>query len=136
MRNHDSRNTPRILVADDVRDTADIYCFLLSAAGYRVIRAYDGLTASALTKVNQPDIAILNYRMPGMTGLDVLRDLRADGHSTKVIITSGTDDFGELAERALKEGAEVCVRQPWAADRLLRMVSAVLEQPRSFRSLP
>lgn len=134
MENNNFRIKPRILVADDTRDTADVYCFLLSAAGYRVARAYDGLTALALTKVTKPDVAILNQQMPGLTGLGVLQELREAGARTKVIITSGTDDFAALAERALASGAEVCVRQPWPADRLLKMVSAVLEQPRSFRS--
>lgn len=134
MHKNDLSLKPRILVADDARDTADVYCFLLSAAGYRVARAYDGLTALALAKVTKPDIAILNYQMPGLTGLAVLRELRDAGARTKVIITSGTSAFAEVAERALAEGAEVCVRQPWPADRLLRMVTAVLEQPRSFRS--
>lgn len=133
MGNHDLRNTPRILVADDARDTADIYCFLLSAAGYRVARAYDGLTAHALAKVTKPDLAILNYRMPGMSGLAVLQQLRKEGSPTKAIITSGTEDFASLAERALRQGAEVCVRQPWPAERLLKMVAAVLEQPRPAR---
>lgn len=134
MEKRDKAVKPRILIADDTRDTADVYCFLLSAAGYRVARAYDGLTALALAKVTKPDIAILNQNMPGMTGLTVLQELRQQGCGVKVIITSGIDDFAALAERALAEGAEVCVRQPWPADRLLRMVSAVLEQPRSFRS--
>lgn len=133
MENNDLRSRPRILVADDTRDTADVYCFLLSAAGYRVARAYDGLTAAALAKVTKPDIAILNQQMPGLTGLAVLKELRDAGSNVKVILTSGMDDFAALAERALREGAEVCVRQPWPADRLLKMVSAVLDQPRSFR---
>lgn len=133
MENNDLRSRPRILVADDTRDTADVYCFLLSAAGYRVARAYDGLTAAALAKVTKPDIAILNQQMPGLTGLAVLKELRDAGCGVKVILTSGMDDFAALAERALREGAEVCVRQPWPADRLLKMVSAVLDQPRSFR---
>jgi CheY-like chemotaxis protein len=133
MENNDLRSKPRILVADDTRDTADVYCFLLSAAGYRVARAYDGLTALALAKVTKPDIAILNHQMPGLTGLAVLQELRETSAGVKVIITSGMDDFASLAERALREGAEVCVRQPWPADRLLKMVSAVLDQPRSFR---
>src|SRR5262245_2623709 len=104
-------NRARVLVADDMQDTADVYCFLLSAAGYRVARAYDGLTAAALAKVTKPDVAILNQHMPGLTGLGVLQELRAAGSRTKVIITSGIDDFADLAERALAQGAEVCVRQ-------------------------
>ena len=119
----------RILVADDARDVADVYSFLLTAVGYRVSRAYDGLTALALAKATKPDAAILNFDMPGLTGLQVLRELREAGVKTKVIITSGTSAFNELAFKAVELGAEGCVQQPCPTDRLLRMVAHVLGRP-------
>lgn len=133
MRKHNFSVKPRILVADETRDLADVYGYLFTAAGYRVSRAYDGLTAAALAKVTKPDVAILNQHLTGATGLDVLRELRAAGAGTKVILTSGMDDFSALAERALAEGAEFCVRQPCPAQRLLRMISTVLDRPHSLR---
>ncbi|MDD5301661.1 MAG: response regulator [Elusimicrobia bacterium] len=130
MRKHDFSVKPRILIADETRDLADVYGYLFTAAGYRVSRAYDGLTAAALAKVTKPDIAILNQFLPGVTGLGILEELRAAGAATKVIITSAMDDFAPLAERALAQGARFCVRQPCPAERLLRMVSSLLERPR------
>jgi CheY-like chemotaxis protein len=100
MENFSSQDKPLVLVADDMRDTADVYCLLLSSAGYRVSRAYDGLTALSLAKVTKPDAAVLNYRMPGLSGLQVLAELREAGVQTKVILTSGTCDFNELAFRS------------------------------------
>jgi len=128
MRKHNLRVTPRILVADDERDMADVCCMLLGAAGYRVQRAYDGLTAAALAKATKPDLVILNYLMPGMTGIEVLREIRATGLSSPVIITSGVSDFTALADLALKEGAQACVRQPGPADWLLRFVPVLLDR--------
>ena len=122
---------PRILVADDDRDVADVYCFLLHAAGYRVQRAYDGLTALSLAKVTRPHAAILNFSMPGLTGLQVLRELRESGVETKVIITSGTAAFNELAFRAIEEGAHACLQQPCPPDRLLGMLARVFGHPHS-----
>ena len=119
----------RILVADDDRDVADVYCFLLTAVGYRVSRAYDGLTALALAKVSKPDAAILNFGMPGLSGLQVLRELREARVETKVVITSGTPAFNELAFKAVELGAAGCVQQPCPTDRLLNMVARVLGQP-------
>lgn len=119
----------RILVADDARDVADVYSFLLTAVGYRVSRAYDGLTALSLAKVTKPDVAILNFGMPGLSGLQVLRELREAGVGTKVIITSGTAAFNELALKAAELGAEGCVRQPCPSDRLLGMIARVLGRP-------
>ena len=118
-----------ILVADDDRDVADVYSFLLTAVGYRVSRAYDGLTALALAKVLKPDAAILNFGMPGLSGLQVLRELREAGVGTKVVITSGTPAFNELAFKAVELGAEGCVQQPCPTDRLLSMVARVLGRP-------
>jgi len=122
-------SAPRILVADDDRDVADVYSFLLTAVGYRVSRAYDGLTALSLAKVTKPDVAILNFGMPGLSGLQVLRELREAGVGTKVVITSGTPAFNELAFKAVELGAEGCVQQPCPTDRLLNMVARVLGRP-------
>lgn len=129
MRNPNPETPPRILVADDARDVADVYCFLLNAAGYRVQRAYDGLTALSLAKVTRPDAAILNFSMPGLTGIQVLRELREAGAATKVVITSGTSAFNELAFLALQEGAVACVQQPCPTERLLGMVARVFGAP-------
>ncbi|HEX4048982.1 MAG TPA: response regulator [Elusimicrobiota bacterium] len=129
MRTPNPEPPPRILVADDARDVADVYCVLLSSAGYRVQRAYDGLTALSLAKVTKPDLAILNFSMPGLTGIQVLRELREAGSATRVIITSGTSAFNELAFLALREGAEACVQQPCPTPRLLSMVARVFGAP-------
>lgn len=129
MRKHDFAYKPRILVADETRDLADVYGFLFTAAGYRVSRAYDGLTAAALAKATRPDVAILNEILPHVSGLGVLQELRAAGVRTKVIITSGTNEFAELARLALAQGAQFCVRQPCPSERLLRMASALLDRP-------
>ena len=118
---------PRVLVADDDRDVADVYCLLLSSAGYRVLRAYEGLTALSLAKVRKPDAAILSYSMPHMTGLEVLHELRAAGVGTKVLLTSAEEDFEKLYERAIVEGAEACVRKPCPTNRLLALVAQAVE---------
>lgn len=125
MRKHDFSAKRCVLVADETRDLADVYGYLFAAAGYRVLRAYDGLTAAALAKVVRPEIAVLSAHLPGLTGLGVLRELREAGARTKVILTSSMDGFSALAERALREGARYCVRQPCPAERLLRMASAL-----------
>ena len=132
MSDHNFKTPPRILVADDARDLADVYCLLLSTVGYRVQRAYDGLTALSLAKVTKPDAALLNFSMPGLTGLQVLRELRETGSRTKVIITSGTSTFDELVLRAVAEGAQACIQQPYPTDRLLGMIARVLAQPHGF----
>jgi DNA-binding response OmpR family regulator len=131
MNNLPFQSRPKVLVADDTRDIADVYCMLLASAGYQVSRAYDGLTAFSLAKVTKPDVAILNHGMPGMTGLQVLTELREAGVSTPVIITSATNAFNELAFRAVAEGAVGAMQQPCQPHQLLNMLG---DRTRGFRA--
>ena len=63
MENNDLRSRPRILVADDTRDTADVYCFLLSAAGFKNVsvrsvreRVYPGFAQMARRRLAAPEV--------------------------------------------------------------------------------
>lgn len=114
---------PRVLVADDTRDVADIYCFILSAVGYDVARAYDGVTALALAKATKPDALVLNYGMPTMSGLDVLRELNASGFRAKTIITSATAAFPDLEAKAAAAGAYACLQLPCPPERLTKLLA-------------
>lgn len=126
MNKHILANRPLVLVADDSRDTADIYAFLLQSTGYRVAVAYDGLTAAALAKTTRPDLVLINFLMPGMTGLEVTKELRAEGFAGRIVITSGTDEFAMLCERAKAAGADACARQPWETSEMLATVKAAV----------
>lgn len=119
------------MIADDSRDTADVYTWLLESAGCRVSTAYDGLTALALARAGKPDLMIVNFLMPQLTGLDVTRELRAAGSAMKIVIASGVEEFAELEVRAKAAGADLCVRQPWEAADLLRTATALLTSARA-----
>jgi CheY-like chemotaxis protein len=66
----------RILVVDDNRDTVDSEALLLQMLGQTVQRAYDGASALRLAAEFQPQIVLLDLDMPGMSGLEVARQLR------------------------------------------------------------
>lgn len=119
-----------------MRDTADVYALLFVSVGCRVSCAYDGLTALALAKVTKPDLAILNYLMPGMTGLEVLKELRAAGNTSKVILTSGASrkGFAQLTALARLEGAQECLRQPCLTEELLGAASRAIPIRRLLRN--
>ena len=67
----------RILVVDDNRDTVDTEARLLEALGQSVQRAYDGPSALRIAAEFKPEIVFLDLDMPGMSGLEVARQLRA-----------------------------------------------------------
>src|SRR3712207_1709588 len=67
-----------ILVADDDPDIRDLVAFKLEQAGYDVAAVDDGPAALAAARSAPPDLVVLDVMMPGLSGIDVCRELRAD----------------------------------------------------------
>lgn len=88
----------RILVADDYADGRDMLAFVLERLGYAVATAADGLAALSVAAEFQPDVAILDIGMPGISGYAVAEELRRDrGNALTLIALSG---MGEAADKA------------------------------------
>jgi CheY-like chemotaxis protein len=75
-----------ILVADDADDILKDCETLLSAAGYQVLLAQDGVDALRLIREEHPDLVVLDLLMPRMTGFDVLREIRQDERVKDTIV--------------------------------------------------
>ena len=71
-----SHPATRIIVADDVRDTADTVAMLLDAQGFETRAVYDGRQALSVAEAWHPDGAVLDLALPGLTGYEVARALR------------------------------------------------------------
>src|SRR5438552_784350 len=90
----------RVVVADDERDTVATLTALLREEGYEVRQAFDGRDALAAIREFDPDVAILDIGMPGMTGWDVARAVRKNnGHRPLLIAVSG--QYTKGADKAL-----------------------------------
>jgi two-component system, NarL family, response regulator NreC len=115
----------RVLIADDHRLVREALKALLEREGLKVVAsAGNGREAALLTREFQPDIAILDLRMPEMNGLDAARAILATCPETGVILlTMHTDEF-EIAN-ALRAGVRGYVVKTQAADDLLQAVAAV-----------
>jgi two-component system phosphate regulon response regulator PhoB len=68
----------KILLAEDEKQIADMIAFKLTNSGHQVIRAHDGEQALQLALNNAPDLIMLDAMMPGLSGFEVLRRLKAD----------------------------------------------------------
>jgi len=81
----------RILVADDLRDSADSLAALLRALGHQVHVAYDGEQALRLAQTLRPEVVLLDLGMPALNGFDVCRRIRAEpwGRAMRVIAQTG-----------------------------------------------
>lgn len=116
---------PKILLVEDQKDVAETFVSWLKSRGYRPATAHCGLTGRALAWVTRPDLVILNHLMPGMLGLDILRELRDTEHTAdiRVIMASGMQGIHEQAALA---GANAAISYPCDRDELLEAVERVL----------
>jgi DNA-binding response OmpR family regulator len=111
---------PRIVVAEDHAEMADVLQTYLEAAGYDVHLARDGVLAEAMIDAVQPALAVLDANMPGLSGWTLLSRLKQRGAASPlVVMLTGDDDFP--VESA---SADVILRKPAA----LRRVAAVLAE--------
>lgn len=116
-----------ILVADDEPDTLDLLEITLGRAGYRVLKAHNGKEALELARREQPDLLLLDVMMPQMSGLDVLKTLRAEGAAPPVIVFSARGRADDLAA-GIEAGAIQYLVKPTSRERLLEAVRAALAE--------
>ncbi len=103
-----------ILIVDDLAANRDTLVELLTADGFRLVEAGDGVHALALAAANPPDLILLDIMMPGMDGLEVCRRLRSDARLAEVpviMVTSLDDQASRLA--GLEAGADDFISKPF-----------------------
>ncbi len=119
----------RIMVADDDQDIRDLVVFKLTQAGYEVEAVGDGVAALAAIEADPPRLAILDVMMPGLSGIDVLRRVRAN-EATKdldvILLTARSRDSD--VDAGFVTGASDYVIKPFSPRELLHRVNALLER--------
>ncbi len=117
---------PTIALVDDDRNILTSVSIALESEGYRVETYTDGASAlDGLTKV-QPDLAILDIKMPRMDGMELLRRLRQKTDMPVIFLTSKDDEIDELF--GLKMGADDFIHKPFSQRLLVERVKAVLRR--------
>lgn len=113
----------RVLVIDDERDIVDTQAMLLEVLGQDVRRAYgpaDGLTLAAQF---QPDVVVLDLRMPLIGGLEVARRLRTLPGLRKTLIVAHTASEGPgLSDTLIACGFDACLRKPATLGELVSLL--------------
>jgi len=107
-------DTPRgkILVVDDEVGVCDLLDEFLTGLGYQVIPLTSGEEALVKASQERPDAILLDVRMPGMSGLDVLRHIRARGSTVHVVMLTALEDEA-IQQEALQLGADDYVTKPF-----------------------
>jgi two-component system NtrC family sensor kinase len=101
----------RILLVDDEPDILRVLAISLKADGYEVFTAASGEEALALFRKSAPCIVITDIKMPGMDGIEVLRQVKKIDEETQVIIITGHGDIDSAIE-ALQNGASDFINKP------------------------
>ncbi|MGH7251376.1 MAG: response regulator transcription factor [Nitrospiraceae bacterium] len=114
-----------IMVVDDEPMVRNLLSQFLTLRGYRVRGAKDGPDALALLKQEHPQLVILDLYMPGMNGVDVLRQLRANDYKGSVIALSASQDE-QLLQEMLELGSVDIMGKPVDLERLAMMVEVSL----------
>ncbi|HPQ40340.1 MAG TPA: sigma-54 dependent transcriptional regulator [bacterium] len=118
--------TQLILVVDDEAGIRRSMRMILEYSGYTVTEAEDGPTALALARKHRPDLVLLDVKMPGMDGLEVLEKLMEDYPGLPVIILSGHGSV-DSAVRATRLGAYDFLEKPPKKDRILLTIRNALK---------
>ena len=118
-----------ILLVDDEAGVREEFGAYLSGKGYRVLTAKDGLDGLRLFKREQPDLALIDYHMPEINGLDLLRSLKKDSPHMPVIMMSAVADM-KTAVQALQEEAFDFLRKPVDSQELLTCIGQALKRRR------
>lgn len=123
--------TIRVLIADDEQNQLELLSFNLAQNGYAVTTASDGQEALDYAEELQPDIIILDWMMPHLSGIEVCRNLRAQPE-TKDIPIIMLSARGEEGDRTLglDVGADDYMTKPFSPRELVARVRAVLRRSR------
>lgn len=125
-----------VLVVDDDLQILDFLRPKLKGAGYDVLTATNGLEALQLIKDRQPDMLVLDMRMPGKDGLSTLKELRNDSAMPVIILSAKGSDADKIA--GLEAGADDYLSKPFNPDELVSRIKALkrrLDPPNARLSL-
>ncbi|MDA8126626.1 MAG: response regulator [Deltaproteobacteria bacterium] len=115
----------KILVVDDEVQVVQLLQEFLTLKGYEVYTALNGEAALEVVQEKHPDIVLLDIMMPGMGGIDTLKEIKKIDPTTAVIMVTAVIDE-ELANRAVKLGAFDYITKPINIDYLEKVVMVKL----------
>ncbi|MDP9792294.1 DNA-binding response OmpR family regulator [Catenuloplanes nepalensis] len=121
-----------VLIADDDADIRDLVAFKLEQVGYDVIAVEDGQSALEAARRDQPALAVLDVSMPGLSGIDVCRMLRADQATAGMLIVILTARVQEQdIEGGFGAGADDYVTKPFSPRELVSRIQSLLTRSRA-----
>jgi two-component system OmpR family response regulator len=118
--------TQTILIVDDDPHIRQLLVFALAKAGFATREAEDGEAALALIAAARPDLVVLDINLPRMNGLDVCRQVRAEGDLAILFLSSRDDEIDRVL--GIELGADDYVVKPFSPREVVARVSAILRR--------
>jgi len=122
-----------ILVVEDERQLGRLIVRELEAAGYEVAHALDGREALQLFEQRAPELIVLDWMLPGVDGLEVLRRLRAGSAVPVLMLTARAEEVDRVV--GLEVGADDYLTKPFGSRELVARVRALLRREERLREL-
>ena len=127
----ESNPTPTIVLADDVEDLLEVLREMIEDDGYQVVgAAADGQDAIFLIERLKPDLALLDYRLPGADGLEILRAIRDASPETRAVMLTAYDE-ASLRKNAERLGAYAFLVKGCPASQILQALRETHERGRT-----
>jgi two-component system alkaline phosphatase synthesis response regulator PhoP len=119
----------KILVIEDEEAIVTLIKFNLEKAGYKVVTAFDGLEALRLIEQERPDLILLDLMLPGMDGMEVLKQVRQNKNNTPVMmLTARGEELDKIL--GLELGADDYLTKPFSPREVVARVKAILRRSR------
>ena len=124
-------SSPLVLVVEDEPAQLEVLSYNLSAEGFRLLQATDGEEALLLAEEQEPDLIILDWMLPSVSGIEVCRQLKSK-NATKEIPIIMLTARGEEADkvRGLDTGSDDYIVKPYSINELIARVRAMLRRTR------
>jgi DNA-binding response OmpR family regulator len=119
----------KILIADDDRDVCSVLGMLLTRKGHNILEAYDGVDAWNKIERERPDLVLLDIMMPGISGLEICRRIRANDQLERipVLMISALNEPAEIIE-GFQAGASDYITKPFVNAEVLARVAGALRE--------
>ena len=118
--------TSRILVVDDDPAVAEMIGIVLRADGFDTVFCDHGDLALAIFRAEEPDVVLLDLMLPGKSGIDICREIRAESGVPIIMLTAKSDTVDVVL--GLESGADDCVPKPFKPRELIARVRARLRR--------
>lgn len=121
----------RILVVEDTTQLANLVRRELTAAGYDVLVAADGTTAVEIHARERPDLVVLDWMLPGLDGIEVLRRIRDEAPTPVLMLTARSEEIDRVM--GLEIGADDYLTKPFSMRELLARIRALFRRDELLR---